>query len=144
MLDQEYANLFQEVPVLQLLRDNPCLVDRVILGEDKPIGLLIFTPSYKETEIVRVSIDRDYWGLGIGSKLIEQFAEDQKHHRDRIFVNIPDKNTRAQRFFSKVGFKPTPVGAIKVVDGRSYILMERIIDRSLSVKSKNPDIRYGG
>lgn len=144
-LDQEYVGSNGQDPVLKLLSRQQLLVDRVILGNYFPIGYFIFTPEYESTEIVRFAIDRDYWGRGIGKRILSSFIAEQKDHRKKIVVKVPENNIGAQFFFKSMGFKAPTRGAVKELGlGTSVLLMEFFIQSVLSLRINNQDIRFGG
>lgn len=143
-LDHEYAGSYGLVPIVKLLTNNHQLTDWVILGNYIPIGHIVFTPSYGETEIVRFAISCDYWGRGIGTQVIENFINVQKGHRSKISVRIPGKNVGDQIFFNKLGFNVPRCGGSLKIDGKDFVLMEYFVEYQLSPLQKNRDHRYEG
>ena len=76
-----------------------------------------------EAEIGIVIGDRHYWDRGYGSDAISRLV-DYIFNRSRVLrihLKTLDSNKRAQRCFSKCGFKAC--GQV-VIDGNNYILME--------------------
>lgn len=62
------------------------------------------TPDSLELE--RIYIEKDYWGAGYGTQLLEKAISCARQGRKRtIWLGVWEHNHRAQRFYKKHGFK---------------------------------------
>ena len=124
----------QERDWIEQSRNSPntapvaCFVD----GQLAANGQINFMPQRKTRHRATVSLAvlREYWGLGIGSALFEQFlALARQRGVEIVELAYMEGNERGRRLYEKFGF--APVGevprAYKLADGsyRSEVLMQK-------------------
>jgi len=88
-------------------RDN-CLMIAARLGE-KIVGLLTFEGGHRERLKHRgefgLTVAKEYWGMGIGKRLIEYMIETvKKNGITRIGLQVRADNERAIKLYSNFGF----------------------------------------
>ena len=96
-----------------------CLVD------GKPAGICSVNLNNKiktrHRAMVAISLLRDYWGQGLGTRLMHEMIDIAKEHEyvSQIELDFIEGNTRARALYEKVGFKITGVkpNAIRLKDG---------------------------
>ena len=83
----------------------------ILLIDDKPVGIQTFgRDDHKEREPVEIDIWRLYilpecWGMGYGEILIKWGLEElKKKNYKKVALWVVDENTRARRFYEKMGF----------------------------------------
>lgn len=75
-----------------------------------PCGIVIFGNSRDEdmngyAEIIAIYTLENYWGKGIGEKLIKfTLSEIENQGFNKVFLWAFEQNTRARRFYEKQGF----------------------------------------
>jgi len=89
-------------------RDN-CLMIAARLGE-KIVGLLTFEGGHRERLKHRgefgLTVAKEYWGMGIGKRLIEYMVETAKKKGiTRIGLQVRADNERAIKLYSNFGFE---------------------------------------
>ncbi len=78
--------------------------------EDKIVGYLIFRTSdlkrYNHQGELRMSVDKDYWGSGIGSSLVKFLIDwGENNNLKRIELLVDEHNDRAINLYRKFGFR---------------------------------------
>ncbi len=64
-------------------------------------------PTSGELLMDGISVDKDYRGKGIGSKLLDEIAKYASENKyDRIRLDVIDINPKAKKLYEKKGFKP--------------------------------------
>ena len=81
-----------------------------------------------------ITLYREYWGLGIGTAMINYLAElAEKTGYEQIELEVVADNTRAQALYRKCGFEESGrrIRALKFDDGTYHdeILMTRILEK---------------
>lgn len=91
----------------------------VALLEDKIVGFQLSTPNDYGVHLVRLTVDPDLQGQGVGSALMAHAIRGY-HRRDRyrLTLNTQVNNNTSQQLYSKFGFRPSgqkfPVWAMKI------------------------------
>lgn len=85
------------------IQDLSGLIARISNGDAEPIGLLTYTLSDNQLEIV--TLDSIMEGVGIGTALINECIQiAKKNHCDRVWLVTTNDNTEALRFYQRRGF----------------------------------------
>ena len=125
---EEWADytLEQERTLLRSVGENPnmtmiaCFVDGKIAGSCQ----LAFRTGLKDRHRARVAIAilRDYWGLGIGTRMFEEMIRLARERGGvrQLELDFIEGNNRARGLYEKMGFRITGVipDAIRLKDGR--------------------------
>mgnify|MGYP003465179078 FL=1 len=113
VMDEAGIELPEELLALQLadLYDSPSNVLFLALVDDRIVGTASIK-SQPERRIkhigeLGVSILKEYWGLGLGSILIEELLEWAQASQEifRIELTVQEQNPRAVALYEKFGFK---------------------------------------
>lgn len=88
-------------------RDKILIVAR---HDDKIVGYLVFRTSelqrYNHQGELRMSVDKDYWGRGIGSSLVKFLIDwGENNGLKRIELLVDEHNDRAINLYRKFGFR---------------------------------------
>ena len=82
---------------------------------------------------VAIALLRDYWNLGIGTKMFQELIGIAKEREDvrQIELDFVEGNTRARALYEKMGFRITGVkpDAIRLKDGtfvNEYMMLKRL------------------
>ena len=71
---------------------------------------------------VAIAILRDYWGLGLGTRLMEEMIDVAQANPNimQLELDYIEGNERAKALYTKMGFRPSGVkpNAIRLKDGR--------------------------
>lgn len=93
----------------------------VFTKDDVYVGTCGYCPAREEAfdgwgEIVSLYVLPQYWGGGLGSKLIEQAQNYLKAQGfEKIYLLVLEENINAQKFYKKHGFKPLlPAGETEI------------------------------
>ena len=131
--DDFYFNYEQEKNYISGFRNREnCLYAKAVLN-GKIIGTLNFlAPSRKRVAhrgMLGLTILKKYWGLGVGSNLMEYFLQWVMENRQtsKIDLEVKEDNVRAIKLYLKYGFK---------IEGR--------ITKGILVDGKFYDIYYMG
>jgi RimJ/RimL family protein N-acetyltransferase len=108
-----------------------CVVDGKLAGN----CMIAFMTTLKERHRARVAIGllRDYWGLGIGTRMFEEMfrlARERGGIR-QIELDYIEGNSRARALYEKLGFRITGVkpDAIRLKDGtfrNEYMMLKML------------------
>ena len=131
--DDFYFNCEQEKNYISGFKNREnCLYAKAVLN-GKIIGTLNFSaPSRKRVAhrgMLGLTILKKYWGLGVGSNLMEYFLQWVLKNRQisKIDLEVKEDNVRAIKLYLKYGFK---------IEGR--------ITKGILIDSKFYDIYYMG
>ena len=88
--------------------------------------------KYKHRANIGISIDRDHWGMGIGSSLMKLALHQAKENGlEQMELGVYADNERAIHLYQKYGFEQCGIwkNAFKLKDGtyRDEILMSKIL-----------------
>ncbi len=82
-------------------------------------------PHHGLAELNRIAVLKEYWRLGIGTRLFEAILEDAKrfyqkegYRLRKLFLMTHDDNTQAHAFYEKMGLRKEAVLADHYYDGR--------------------------
>lgn len=124
-----------------------CVVDGKVAGNCQiSFGSSIKT---KHRSDIGIAILKDYWGLGIGTKMFEEMilvAEKRKETR-QIELDFIEGNSRARALYEKMGFRITGVrnDAIRLKDGRilnEYHMIKMLRNEANEKMSLYPCIEF--
>lgn len=100
----------QEVAAIEEMRRASNKTMIVAEVDNKIIGCMSFSggtrPRVQHTGELGISILRDYWGLGVGTDMMEyliDWGKDSKVIR-KFNLRVRDDNTRAIKLYKKLGF----------------------------------------
>ena len=104
------------------------------------IGRVGSNDKVKHRAEMGISVDKEFWGLGIGTKMFEELfrtAEDRCGIR-QIELDFIEGNARARGLYEKMGFRITGVkpDAIRMKDG-SFVNEYMMIKRLSAVRREN-------
>ena len=106
VMDEAGIELPEELLALQLadLYESPSNVLFLALVDDRIVGT---ERRIKHIGELGVSILKEYWGLGLGSILIEELLEWAQASQEifRIELTVQEQNPRAVALYEKFGFK---------------------------------------
>jgi len=97
-----------------------CLVDGLVAGN----CMITFNNRIKTRHRagVAIAIKRKYWGLGIGTRLMQEMIRIAERNEDVIQLELDfiEGNERAKALYEKMGFKVVAVkpNAIRLKDGK--------------------------
>ena len=120
----EQVSLVKEKSIIQETNESPdkffitCFVDGKVVGN----GHIFFNSKskLKHRATCGIAILKDFWNLGIGTKIFETIIELSKQRSvSQIELNFVEGNTRARALYEKMGFKIVGVvpKAIRLTDG---------------------------
>lgn len=103
------------------------LIADLIYDQTKPVGCIAYgksrdlkLPQYGE--IASFYLLPEYFGKGFGNALIKNvFKYFEANNFENIFLWVLDGNTRARRFYEKIGFIPTEEILECFIDGEKLI-----------------------
>ena len=108
-----------------------CLVDGKIAGNcmlSWPMGI-----KTRHRASVAIAVKKEYWGLGIGTKLMEEMISVAESVPEILQIELEyiEGNARARRLYEKMGFRITGVrpDAIRLKDGtllNEYSMMRKL------------------
>lgn len=108
-----------------------CLVDGEIAGNcmlSWPVGI-----KTRHRASVAIAVKKEYWGLGIGTKLMEEMISVAESVPEILQIELEyiEGNARARRLYEKMGFRITGVrpDAIRLKDGtllNEYSMMRKL------------------
>ncbi len=108
-----------------------CVIDGKIAGNCQ-IGWST-NLKMKHRANVAIALLKDYWNLGIGTRMFEEMIRIAKENPDILQIELEfiEGNSRARALYEKVGFRVTGVrpDAIRLKDGRllnEYTMMLKI------------------
>lgn len=108
-----------------------CWVDGEIVGECT-IEFFVWHLC-KHRARMEISVRSDYWGLGIGSKMMSKllFYADTRPYVEQVELGCVETNTRARALYERFGFRLSSVmpNALRFDDGRcldEYIMICRL------------------
>lgn len=100
----------EEAEYLLMSNDSPNSLLLVAEVESKIIGIASITAS-KNKRIehigdIGISVLKDYWGLGLGTELMEELIDWACHTEimRRLELTVQDRNERAISLYEKLGF----------------------------------------
>ena len=120
----EQVSLETEKSIIQETNDSTdkffitCFVDGNVVGN----GHIFFNSKskLKHRATCGIAILKDFWNLGIGTKIFETIIELSKQRSvSQIELNFVEGNTRARALYEKMGFKIVGIvpKAIRLSDG---------------------------
>lgn len=121
--------LFERVNASELEAFLLCFVEGKLAGTAQ----VMFNSHMKTRHRARVAIGllKEFWGLGIGTKMMEEMIEIAKHHPDVMQMELEfiEGNVRARALYEKLGFQISSVhlDAIRLKDGtllREYAMVK--------------------
>lgn len=88
----------------QLRRED--VVSLIAEVNDRPVGYLIYELRRKSLHVLRMAVDPDYRGRGVGTRLVDKLKAKigMDTRRDRVTADVADDNTGAQLFLRACGF----------------------------------------
>ena len=115
----------QEAAYIQSMRNNPNLQWYVAEYQGKLVGncsALVPSPGerFRHRGGVAFSLLREYWGLGIGGRMMEHcLAWCRDNGCEQVELDVVAENERALRMYKSFGFEPTgkKPRALKYPDG---------------------------
>ncbi len=75
----------------------------------KPVGYLIASVIGDETEILRIAVDEDLRGRGIGNILMDKYLSCVKEYCERAFLEVREGNIAARKLYEKKGYSKIAV-----------------------------------
>ncbi len=95
------------------LKNHSTLFD-VVLDKNKPVAFVVADGNWISSftgenigEIHELAVRKDYWGKGIGKKLMEKALKHLKSlGLNKAGLWVGEKNKKAIQFYEKYGFKP--------------------------------------
>ena len=133
----ESYTIEREQTILRASSESPdnlmitCFLGRKIAGNCS----ITFRTGMKDRHRASVGIAllRDYWNLGIGTKMFQELIGIAKERGDvrQIELDFVEGNTRARALYEKMGFRITGVkpDAIRLKDGtfvNEYMMLKRL------------------
>lgn len=112
---------------------NKAVTSKIIFDDDKPVGSASYRVSSDSSlpdwgEIQSFYMLPEYFGKGFSKELMKSVLDDMKKEGFKnIFLWVLNENTRAQKFYKKLGFSSTSdtleceVGGKKLIDIRFVI-----------------------
>lgn len=115
-----------------LKKDNLFLVAEI---EGEIVGYLVCWVLFDEAYIANIAVDINYQGSGIGSRLIEVLFDILRSKGvKRCTLEVRVSNIKAQRLYSKFGFKVVGIRKRLYHDGEDGFVMEAIIPENINLK----------
>lgn len=75
-------------------------------NSDQILGYMVYKLYAKRIDLVNLAVSPDYWRRKVGTQMIDKLiCKLSKERRNRIKLNISEKNLRGQLFFRSCGFK---------------------------------------
>lgn len=102
-------SLESEIEYIKNTLRSDCNINFVVLDGSLIVGLLGFQgipyKRYRHSGILGMGILREYWGLGIGTQLLEAlFSWAVKNGISKIDLKVHENNHRARALYEKNGF----------------------------------------
>ncbi len=98
--------------------------------DGKIIAYLIFWIIEEEAHLMTFSVDKDYWGRGIGKKFLREVLDRLKAEVKRVLLDVRKSNIRAIRLYQSLNFHIIGERRHYYSDGENAIQMEFIFDNS--------------
>lgn len=119
-MDIEYKNIKEET--------EKASYKEQAFHKDKLIGFLHAHLVFPEMEIIHIEVDENYRKQGIGQQLIKSFIE-KYTDIEKIYLEVSRNNTKAIRFYQKIGFIENGTRKKYYKDGSDAILMYKALNQ---------------
>ena len=113
---------------IKAIRESDTTVLLVALDKEEIIGIAEIhgndSPKLKHIGDISISISKDYWGMGLGTTMIEQlieWANGPSSNLKRLELTVQARNERARRLYEKMGFKLEAIMPRGVKDEGVYL-----------------------
>lgn len=130
-------NIEGKVERIKEIQNHPVHFQIVAINDGKIVGqaevrVVKNHLKYKHRANIGISIDRDHWGMGIGSSLMKLALHQAKENGlEQMELGVYADNERAIHLYQKYGFEQCGIwkNAFKLKDGtyRDEILMSKIL-----------------
>lgn len=116
-------NELQVIDIIEEYRNNPSLVDNVIVYDDGILkGILNRKFVENNVELCELYVEPFFKGNGIGRELMQYLIQEAKMaNKQRIFLWVIKDNLSARRFYEANGFQAN--GETCLVEGTSKVDM---------------------
>lgn len=109
---------------------QPNSIGLLLLNNLQSIGYLLARIYIDEAEILRLAIKPDYQGKGLGKLLWRGFLKEANLREiKKIFLEVSDKNIKAQNFYKKIGFYKMGMRKNYYGGGENALMLEFKIKR---------------
>ncbi|MBT2731964.1 GNAT family protein [Carnobacterium sp. ISL-102] len=113
---------------IKLILESDVTVLLVALDKEEIIGIAEVhgnkSPKLKHIGDISISIAKDYWGIGLGTMMMEQlieWANSPSSHLKRVELTVQARNERARHLYEKMGFKLEAIMPRGVKDEDDYL-----------------------
>lgn len=128
-------NIERKIERIQEILNDPvnfqivAVVEEAIVGQAE-VRVIKNHLKYKHRANIGISVDRDYWGMGIGSSLMKLALHQAKENGlEQMELGVYSDNERAIYLYQKYGFQQCGIwnNAFKLKDGtyRDELLMSK-------------------
>ncbi len=98
--------------------ERPGTMFLVATGDEEVLGFCHAMCQGDEGDLLRLYVDPDHWGGGIGSALYERLRGDLRDiNMKRIRAMVLSDNTRGTGFYRRLGFEKSDEATVKIGDG---------------------------
>lgn len=113
---------------IKTILESEVTVLLVALEEEEIIGIAEVhgneSPKLKHIGDISISIAKDYWGIGLGTRMMEQlidWANGPSSQLKRVELTVQARNERARSLYEKMGFKLEAIMPRGVKDEDDYL-----------------------
>ncbi|MCO8246392.1 MULTISPECIES: GNAT family N-acetyltransferase [unclassified Haladaptatus] len=98
--------------------ERPGTLFLVATRDDDVLGFCHAICHEDEGDLLRLYVDPDHWGDGIGSALYERLRSDLRDiNMKRIRAMVLSENTRGTGFYRRLGFEKSDEATVEIGDG---------------------------
>lgn len=84
---------------------NKLLIAKSSVGNiTEIVGYLLYNEIADETELLRIAVDGNYRGRGIGRQLIDFYIRESENRFEKGFLEVRKTNAAARKLYEKAGY----------------------------------------
>lgn len=121
-----FGTAWNEDDFLRFLRQRNC-IGMVANHGEKVVGFMIYELLKSKLHVAKFAVHPAWRRLGVGRQMVAKLRSKlHSHRRNRIVLDIPERNLVAQKFFRSQGFEATQTLQDYDDDGDAYRMVLRI------------------